>query len=148
MHIKKTILTIQEISEILPHRFPMLLIDGVQELQENTFIQVFKNIARNDFFFQGHFPSKSIYPGVLLLEAMAQAAGILVFKSINRIQVGTLFYLASISNAKFRSLVFPGDQIIIRIYLISMIKKAFSFNAVSTVQDKIVCESKILCIHN
>lgn len=147
MSIINNILTSKEVSEVLPHRYPLLLIDGVNKLKRNKFIKAFKNITKNDFFFQGHFPNKPIYPGFLILESMAQAAAILVFKSIEKVKVGQLFYLVRINKTRFRSLVFPGNQMIIKINLKKTKKNLVEFNAISTVQKKIVCESNMVCMY-
>ncbi|BBU86501.1 hypothetical protein EIMP300_79010 [Escherichia coli] len=87
-------LQIEEILELLPHRFPFLLVDRVLDFEEGRFLRAVKNVSVNEPFFQGHFPGKPIFPGVLILEAMAQATGILAFKSVGKLEPGELYYFA------------------------------------------------------
>jgi beta-hydroxyacyl-ACP dehydratase FabZ len=103
-------LDIRQITERLPHRYPMLLLDRVLELEPNRRIVALKNVTINEQFFQGHFPGLPVMPGVLILEAMAQAGGILVVPEDGS-AAGKNFYLASINHAKFRRTVGPGDQL-------------------------------------
>lgn len=92
-------LQIEEILELLPHRFPFLLVDRVLDFEEGRFLRAVKNVSVNEPFFQGHFPGKPIFPGVLILEAMAQATGILAFKSVGKLEPGELYYFAGIDEA-------------------------------------------------
>ena len=105
-------LQIEEILELLPHRFPFLLVDRVLDFEEGRFLRAVKNVSVNEPFFQGHFPGKPIFPGVLILEAMAQATGILAFKSVGKLEPGELYYFAGIDEARFKRPVVPGDQMI------------------------------------
>ena len=89
-------LHIEEILELLPHRYPFLLVDRVLDFEEGRFLRAVKNVSVNEPFFQGHFPGKPIFPGVLILEAMAQATGILAFKSVGKLEPGELYYFAGI----------------------------------------------------
>lgn len=98
-----------EIKHILPHRFPLLLIDRVLDYEENKQIQAIKNVTASEIYFQGHFPKRAVMPGVLIIEAMAQAGGILLLKS--RSEENNLVYFTSIEKAKFRRPVRPGDQL-------------------------------------
>jgi beta-hydroxyacyl-ACP dehydratase FabZ len=107
-------LDIQQIKERLPHRYPMLLLDRVLELEPDRRILALKNVTINEHFFQGHFPGLPVMPGVLILEAMAQAGGMMVVPEDGS-AAGKNFYLASIANAKFRRTVVPGDQLTIEI---------------------------------
>lgn len=107
-------LEIQQIMERLPHRYPMLLLDRVLELEPGQRIVALKNVTYNEHFFQGHFPGLPVMPGVLILEAMAQAGGILVVPDDGS-AAGKDFYLASISHAKFRRTVLPGDQLVLEL---------------------------------
>ena len=92
-------LHIEEILELLPHRYPFLLVDRVLDFEEGRFLRAVKNVSVNEPFFQGHFPGKPILPGVLILEAMAQATGILAFKSVGKLEPGELYYFAGIDEA-------------------------------------------------
>jgi beta-hydroxyacyl-ACP dehydratase FabZ len=110
-------LDIQQIMELLPHRYPFLLIDRVLELDPGRRILALKNVTFNEEFFQGHFPGQPIMPGVLILEAMAQAGGILVLPPDGS-AAGKAFYLVGIENAKFRRTVVPGDRLTIELNVI------------------------------
>lgn len=95
-------LQIEEILELLPHRFPFLLVDRVLDFEEGRFLRAVKNVSVNEPFFEGHFHGKPIFPGVLILEAMAQATGILAFKSVGKLEPGELYYFAGIDEARFK----------------------------------------------
>ncbi|WP_297920846.1 3-hydroxyacyl-ACP dehydratase FabZ [uncultured Campylobacter sp.] len=112
---------INEILSILPHRFPFLLIDRVEELSIGESIKAYKNVTYNEQIFQGHFPGHPIYPGVMIIEGLAQAGGVLAFKSMEKEGVDLsdkVVYFMSIDNAKFRSPVRPGDKLEYRISVI------------------------------
>jgi len=103
------ILDVEEIKKILPHRFPFLLVDRVTEINETESIKGYKNISANEIFFQGHFPNHPVFPGVLILEAMAQLGAILILKRFPENK--RMAYYAGIDNAKFKRLVVPGDKL-------------------------------------
>ncbi|AFE57080.1 (3R)-hydroxymyristoyl-ACP dehydratase [Rahnella aquatilis HX2] len=105
-------LHIEEILDLLPHRYPFLLVDRVLDFEKGKFLRAVKNVSFNEPFFQGHFPGKPIFPGVLILEAMAQATGILAFKSVGKLEPGELYYFAAIDDARFKRPVLPGDQMV------------------------------------
>ena len=112
---------INEILSILPHRFPFLLIDRVEELNIGESIKAYKNVTYNEQIFQGHFPGHPIYPGVMIIEGLAQAGGVLAFKSMEKDGIDLsdkVVYFMSIDNAKFRSPVRPGDKLEYRISVI------------------------------
>lgn len=112
---------INEILSILPHRFPFLLIDRVEELSIGESIKAYKNVTYNEQIFQGHFPGHPIYPGVMIIEGLAQAGGVLAFKSMEKDGIDLsdkVVYFMSINNAKFRSPVRPGDKLEYRISVI------------------------------
>lgn len=141
MIIEDHTLKIKEILNILPHRYPFLLIDRVVDFKQNKYLKAIKNISFNEPCFQGHYPNKPIFPGVLIIESMAQATGVLAFKSMSKLSQRKIYYFASINNARFKKPVIPGDQMIIEVYF-KKIRKNFSrFKGIVTVGNKIVCEA-------
>ncbi len=117
-----TLLTIEEISRLIPHRYPFLLVDRIVELNANENAVGIKNVSMNEWFFAGHFPDRPIMPGVLIVEALAQTAAVLFMKS-KEAEIGTTFnsqdsvvYFMSIENAKFRKPVVPGDQLTLKVF--------------------------------
>lgn len=130
-----------QIKEILPHRYPFLLVDRIEEIIDNRIVVAKKCLSVNEPFFQGHFPQKAVMPGVLMLEAMAQAgACLLLSQEENK---GKIAFFAGVKNAKFRGVVTPGDVIEIRVEL-DKIKMGIGFaNGVITVDGKKVCEAEI-----
>ena len=130
-----------QIKEILPHRYPFLLVDRIEEIIDNKIVIAKKCLSVNEPFFQGHFPQKAVMPGVLMLEAMAQAgACLLLSQEENK---GKIAFFAGVKNAKFRGVVTPGDVIEIRVEL-DKIKMGIGFaNGVITVDGKKVCEAEI-----
>jgi len=137
------LLDIQAIRDILPHRYPFLLVDSILELEEDRIVGI-KNVTANEPFFQGHFPEFPVMPGVLIVEAMAQVAGVLVLKSIPD-RKSKLVLLASIESAKFRKPVRPGDQL--RIEMIVGRRKASvaKMHGTATVNGVVVAEAEVLC---
>ncbi len=138
-------LDIEEILELLPHRYPFLLVDRVLDFEEHKFLRAVKNISVNEPLFQGHFPGKPIFPGVLILEAMAQATGILAFKSVGKLEPGELYYFAGIDEARFKRPVVPGDQMIMEVTFEKTRRGLTRFKGVAMVSNKIVCEATMLC---
>lgn len=136
---------IQDILKILPHRYPFLMIDKVLSFdEEKNRLVGLKNVSMNEQFFQGHFPGKPIMPGVLILEAMAQAGGILIFASQPKeVTDGKYAFFMTIDKVKFRKPVTPSDQLITDIVLISKRFSTFKFKAVSTVNGKVVAEAEL-----
>lgn len=145
MTIDTHTLDISEILELLPHRYPFLLVDRILDFKENKFIRAVKNVSINEPFFQGHFPGKPIFPGVLILEAMAQATGILAFKSVGKLELGELYYFAGIDEARFKRPVVPGDQMIMEIIFKKTRCGLTRFQGVAMVDEKIVCEATMMC---
>ena len=137
------LLDIDAIREILPHRYPFLLVDSILELEELRIVGI-KNVTANEPFFPGHFPEFPVMPGVLIVEAMAQVAGVLVLKSMPD-RKSKLVLLASIENAKFRRPVRPGDQL--RIEMIVGRRKATvaKMHGTATVNGLVVAEAEVLC---
>lgn len=136
-------LGIDKILELLPHRYPFLLIDKVISFEAGKTISALKNVTINEPFFQGHFPGKPVMPGVLLVEAMAQAAGILALKSSKDLTSGKLFFFLSIENAKFRVPVIPGDTLIINANLVKIYGTVCKFDCEVLVDDRKVSEASI-----
>jgi 3-hydroxyacyl-[acyl-carrier-protein] dehydratase len=137
------ILDIEEIRSILPHRYPMLLVDRILELEPDRIVGI-KNITVNEPFFQGHFPEFPVMPGVLIVEAMAQVAGVLVLKEIPD-RANKLVLLAGVDNAKFRRPVLPGDQLRIEMKVIKKKASVAKMNGTATVDGAVVAEVEVLC---
>ncbi len=136
-------LDIEEIRKILPHRFPMLLVDRILELEPDRIVGI-KNVTVNEPFFQGHFPDFPVMPGVLIVEAMAQVAGVLVLKGIED-RASKLVLLAGIDSAKFRRPVLPGDQLRIEMKVIKKKASVAKMRGVATVDGNVVAEVEVLC---
>ena len=134
---------IQEIMDLLPHRYPMLLVDRVVEFQEGERIVAIKNVTVNEPFFQGHFPGAPIMPGVLIVEAMAQAGGFLVFKSLPN-RESKLVFLMGIEKARFRRPVRPGDQLRLEMVVIRVRSRAGKLRGQAFVGDQRVAEAEVL----
>lgn len=140
-------LSINEVMEFLPHRYPFLMIDRILEFEANKRIVGLKNVTINEPFFQGHFPGHPIMPGVLLLEAMAQAGGVLALKSIPAEEVKQkVLYFMSIDKAKFRKPVLPGDQVRFELDVIKQRGPIKSFKAVAVVDGGIVAEAEMMAM--
>lgn len=136
------ILDIQAIQEILPHRFPFLLVDRIVELEEERIVGI-KNVTINEPFFAGHFPEFPVMPGVLIVEAMAQVAGVLVLKSLASKQ--KVVFLAAIENAKFRKPVVPGDQLRIEMKVGRRKASVAKMYGTATVDGQVVAEAEVMC---
>ncbi|MBI5098648.1 MAG: 3-hydroxyacyl-ACP dehydratase FabZ [Nitrospirae bacterium] len=129
----------REIQRILPHRFPFLLVDRIIDLKPNVKAVGIKNVTINEPFFQGHFPNYPIMPGVLIVEAMAQVAGILAFHSGAK---GNTVYFLSIEKAKFRKPVVPGDQLRFEVTILQQRSNVWKFTAEAFIEDKLVAEAE------
>jgi len=139
----KDLLDIEKILKILPHRYPFLLVDRVLELEKGKSIVAIKNVTYNEHFFQGHFPQKKVMPGVLILEAVAQAGGILLQQSIPNPQK-TLVFLSTINNAKFRRPVVPGDQLRLEVEIIRLRSRFCHIRGKAYVGEEIVGECEAM----
>jgi 3-hydroxyacyl-[acyl-carrier-protein] dehydratase len=129
----------REIQNILPHRYPFLLVDQITELEPNVKAVGIKNVTINEPFFQGHFPNNPIMPGVLIVEAMAQVAGILAFRSGKQ---GNIIYFMSIEKAKFRKPVIPGNQLKLAIKVLKIRNNVWKFSGEAFVNDMLVSEAE------
>tara|TARA_B100000965_G_C19290758_1_gene625735 strand:+ start:190 stop:621 length:432 start_codon:yes stop_codon:yes gene_type:complete len=132
------------IQNYLPHRYPFLLIDKVIDIDKSKSITAQKNVSYNEPFFQGHFPEYPVFPGVLLLEAMAQATAILDVESNDRDMTNQLYYFVGIDKARFKKQVIPGDIIIITAKLVQSKSEIHKFSAECKVDDSIVCTADLL----
>lgn len=136
-----------EIQKILPHRYPFLLVDRIINLEENVSIEGYKNVSISEPIFQGHFPDHPIYPGVMIIEGMAQAGGVLAFQSANtdnqKEMENKVVYFMSIDKAKFRSPVTPGDQLVYKLSVIKHRGAVWQLDAKAYVDDKLVAEAQL-----
>jgi 3-hydroxyacyl-[acyl-carrier-protein] dehydratase len=137
---------IHQILKQLPHRYPFLLVDRVLELEKGKRIKALKNVTMNEPFFTGHFPHRPVMPGVLMLEAMAQAAALLAFDTVGVTPDDkTVYYFAGIDGARFKRPVEPGDQLVMDVSLDRMKAGIFKFKAVARVGENIACEAELMC---
>jgi beta-hydroxyacyl-ACP dehydratase FabZ len=141
-------LDISEIMTILPHRYPFVLIDRVLEITPGEKIVALKNVTMNEPFFQGHFPGKPIMPGVLIVEAMAQAGGVLAFSSLPEELKGSLVYFLGMDKVKFRRPVLPGDSIVMDVGFLKKSTWAARLTGRATVEGKKVCEAELLATYD
>jgi len=138
-------LDIEAIMRQLPHRYPFLLVDRVLECEAGKHVVALKNVTYNEPFFPGHFPHRPVMPGVLIIEALAQAAGILAFKTVNVVpDLNTRFYFVAIDNARFRKPVEPGDQLLLKVTLKRAFKGIWKFDAVAEVDGKEVASAELM----
>jgi beta-hydroxyacyl-ACP dehydratase FabZ len=138
-------LEISEIQEILPHRYPFLLVDRIEELEIGKRVVGIKNVTINEPFFQGHFPGRPIMPGVLIIEAMAQVGGVLAFKSAQE-QGCKLVYFMGIDKAKFRRPVVPGDQLRFVIDVLRARHPYWKMRGEAYVESALVCEAELMAM--
>lgn len=139
-------INIEEIQEFLPHRYPMLLVDRVTEIVLGDRIVAYKNITTNEPFFMGHFPGKQVMPGVLIVEAMAQASGILGFKTMNKKpEDGSIYYFVGADNLRFKRPAIPGDKLILNSRVITDKKGIWKFDCNAMVENELVAKATILC---
>ena len=137
---------ILQVLDHLPHRYPILMIDRVKEIEPGKRIVALKNVSINEPYFQGHFPGRPIMPGVMILEAMAQAAGILVFRTMgHKPNENFVYYYAGIDGARFKRPVMPGDQLEIEILIQGSKRGIWKFHCAARVANAVVAEADILC---
>ncbi|MDD4914354.1 MAG: 3-hydroxyacyl-ACP dehydratase FabZ [Methylococcales bacterium] len=138
-------LDILQIQEYLPHRYPFLLVDKVIECEPRVRLVAIKNVTYNEPFFQGHFPHLPIFPGVLILEALAQATGLLAAQSDEALGKGMTYYLASIDEARFKRPVGPGDQLRLEITYLKNKRNIWSFDCRAEVDGELAASARIMC---
>ena len=137
---------IHKILKQLPHRYPFLLVDRVLELDKGKTIKALKNVTINEPFFEGHFPHRPVMPGVLMLEALAQAAALLSFDALNTTpNDGMVYYFAGIDGVRFKRPVEPGDQLILDVELLRMKAGIFKFKARASVAGELAVEAELTC---
>ncbi|MGH1441089.1 MAG: 3-hydroxyacyl-ACP dehydratase FabZ [Cellvibrionaceae bacterium] len=137
---------VTEIKKWLPHRYPFLLVDRVLELREGDYIKAYKNISVNEEVFNGHFPQAPIFPGVMIIEAMAQASGILGFKTIGKTpQDGSVYLFAGADKVRFRRQVIPGDRLELEAKVISEKRGIWKFECSASVDGQLAASATILC---
>lgn len=136
---------VERIMALLPHRYPFLLVDRVVEFGHAKRLVALKNVTINEPFFQGHFPGHPVMPGVLIIEAMAQASGLLVFLSTPKHETQPMYYLVKVDNAKFTQMVVPGDQLTLHVELKRMLRGMGLFACRALVAGKQVAEAELLC---
>lgn len=142
-----TSMDIHEILDHLPHRYPFVLIDRVVSLDLGKEITAIKNVSVNEPYFPGHFPYHPVMPGVLIVEAMAQAAAILSFKTMDtKPSDDSVYYFAGIDSARFKKPVSPGDQIILNVKIDRILKGIWKYSGVASVDGNVVAEAQMMCI--
>lgn len=139
-------LDITEILKYLPHRYPFLLVDRVVELDEGKRIVALKNVTMNEPFFPGHFPHHPVMPGVLIVEAMAQAAAVLSFKSMGTVpDENQVVYFAGIDNVRFKRPVMPGDQLLMEVEITANKRNIYKYRGVARVDGEVAAEAELMC---
>lgn len=139
-------MNVNEIKNYLPHRYPFLLVDRVVDLKEGESIKAIKNVTVNEPFFNGHFPEEPVMPGVLIIEALAQATGLLGFKTMGETrQQNTLYLLVSVDKARFKRQVVPGDQLELHATLLKRKGIMWVFDTKGIVDGKIVASAELMC---
>ena len=137
---------IHDILQHLPHRYPFLLVDRVLSCEPGKSIHAYKNVSINEPFFVGHFPHHPVMPGVLIMEALAQAAGILSFKTMGELPSDdSVFYFVGIDNARFKKPVSAGDQLHFHVEITRQMRGIWKYRAVAKVDDEIVAEADLMC---
>jgi 3-hydroxyacyl-[acyl-carrier-protein] dehydratase len=134
-----------QIMDALPHRYPFLLIDRITSVTSGETITAVKNVTNNEPFFQGHFPGRPVMPGVLIIEAMAQAGGVLSHVTMIDVEPKPLFFLVGVNNARFRRTVLPGDQLVIDVNVARIKRGIWFYECKATVDGKIAVAADIMC---
>ena len=145
-HTALSPMDIHQIMEYLPHRYPFLLIDKVIDYKVGDYLHGVKNVTINEPCFTGHFPHRPVMPGVMILEALAQATGILAFKTLNELpDEKSLYYFVGIDKARFKQPVEPGDQVVLKVKLLKRKRSMWKFAAEALVNNKVVCSADLMC---
>lgn len=145
--VEPTLFDIRDIMGMLAHRAPFLLVDKVVEYEKGVALTAIKNVTYNEPFFQGHFPQVPTMPGVLILEALAQACGLLTSQETGiRAESGVLFYFAGVDNARFKRVVAPGDQLRLHVRIDKVRRHLWRFNTRATVDGELACEADLMCV--
>lgn len=141
-----TVMDIRAILEHLPHRYPFLLVDRVLELEKGKRIVAIKNVTINEPYFTGHFPYLPVMPGVLQIEALAQAAGILSFQTMGRVSdQGSVYYFVGVDNARFKRPVVPGDQLRLEVEIVRIARSIWKYAGRTTVDGQLCAEAELMC---
>jgi len=141
-----SVLNITEILKYLPHRYPFLLIDRVVEFEADKRVVALKNVTMNEPFFPGHFPHHPVMPGVLIVEAMAQAAAVLSFKSMGTMpDENQVVYFAGIDKVRFKRPVTPGDQLVMEVVITNSKRNIYKYSAVARVDGEVAAEAELMC---
>ncbi len=136
----------EEVKQFLPHRYPFLMVDRVLECTPGESLTAIKNVTVNEPFFQGHFPQKAIMPGVLIIEALAQATGLLGFRTMSETPRDDLLYmLVGVDNVRFKRQVIPGDQLVLKVELVKRTRIIWKFTCEATVDGELVTSANMLC---
>jgi 3-hydroxyacyl-[acyl-carrier-protein] dehydratase len=144
---KNGAMDINEVLEHLPHRYPFVLIDRVESMEVGKKITAIKNVTVNEPFFPGHFPHYPVMPGVLVVEAMAQAAAILSFKTMGEKPTdNSVYYFVGIDSARFKKPIIPGDKIILNVSIVRILKGIWKYEGIATVDNEVVAEANLMCI--
>jgi 3-hydroxyacyl-[acyl-carrier-protein] dehydratase len=138
---------IEEIARFLPHRYPFLLVDRVVEVVVGESIKGYKNLTVNETFFNGHFPGHPVMPGVLMIEAIAQLAGILAFKTRQKTaEDGSLYYLGGVDNVRFKRPVVPGDRLDMQVQILADKRRVMKFSGRAWVDAEVACSAELICV--
>lgn len=141
-----SVMDINEIAKYIPHRYPFLLVDRILELEENKRVVALKNVTMNEPFFPGHFPHHPVMPGVLIVEAMAQAAAVLSFKSMGMVpDENQVVYFAGIDNVRFKRPVTPGDQLVMEVEITNNKRNIYKYKGVARVAGEVAAEAELMC---
>ena len=144
---KEISMDIHEILEHLPHRYPFILVDKVLSIELGKEITAIKNVTVNEPYFPGHFPYHPVMPGVLIVEALAQAAALLSFKTMDtKPTEDSVYYFAGIDNVRFKKPVYPGDQIILNVKIERILKGIWKYIGTASVDNEVVAEANMMCI--